>query len=133
MNKILKAKGFKEGVKWSLGGNIDFNIVENKDVESKNDVLYAHCSNNEIMYFGLTRNTFKKRMGQYRKPGPSQTTNINVNNEIINELKKNKNVQTYYRTWNPKEEEQLNGMDVPLEAIESTLIYNINPPWNRKN
>ena len=134
-NKILQEIGFKEAGKWSLNGNLEFDLDDGGDIGNKKNVLYGHFSNDQIMYIGITTNKFKSRMLQYKNPGPSQVTNIRINNKILGELSKGKEVLTYCCIWKAgvffkfKNQELI----VNLEALENILIHRIRPPWNRKN
>jgi len=127
--RILEEIGFEKIGNW---------VVEDKDLKynilslylDKNELLYSFVVNGEIKYIGKTVNSLKKRMYQYQNPGPSQSTNIKNNKNILNSLEKNENVDIYIF----KEDEPVfyNGIKINLAAgLEDPLIKKFNPEWNK--
>ena len=119
--------------------NFKINYLKNLEL----DILNKNEKYNKISFkvedsdfkYRLLTNKFKSRMLQYKNPGPSQVTNIRINNKILGELSKGKEVLTYCCIWKAgvffkfKNQELI----VNLEALENILIHRIRPPWNRKN
>lgn len=78
--EILKEIGFVLAGEWTLEDDkIDFKLT-NHGIAT--DILYAFESGNVLYYIGKTTKTLESRMKQYRKPGPTQSTNIRINGRI---------------------------------------------------
>jgi len=126
MDRLLKI-GFIAVGHWDLSGNeIEFKL---KAYENYNNLLYTFISNGTIKYIGKTIQTLKKRMYGYQNPGPTQTTNIRVNELVKNTIKKGNPVDIFILPDNGL----LNygSFRINLAAgLEDTLIYTINPEWN---
>jgi hypothetical protein len=116
-----------------IGGSVDYTIQQH----SSENGCYLFVLDDRILYVGLTRNTLRNRIYQYCNPGPSQQTNIRVNELLKTELRDQPGIDIYY---NPEEKIKrlvLNvegygvsvGMDVSL--MERLMIKVIDPPWNR--
>jgi hypothetical protein len=98
---------------------------------------YMFVLDSRILYVGSTLNTLRNRIYQYCNPGPSQQTNIRLNEYLKTELSEHPKVDIYF---NP--EENIKKMvlsvegygasteiDIPL--MERFMITAIDPPWNR--
>jgi hypothetical protein len=126
MNKLINL-GFTLAGKWILKvDNIDFVL---NDFKKSTDILYAFVSANELKYLGKTTKTLESRMKGYRKPGPSQFTNIRINALITKELQAENEVLIYILDASHLCEYM--GYKVSLAAgLEDVFIRELNPKWN---
>jgi hypothetical protein len=119
--------GFKQVGDWSIESNkIQFTL---NDAASAQNVLYAFVSQNSVMYIGKTIRALKQRMGGYKNPAETQTTNIKGNRLISEILSLNQSVAIYALPDNGLL--FYGGFHVNLAAgLEDNLIKTLNPPWN---
>src|SRR5579871_3474474 len=126
MNRLINI-GFVSVGHWSLvGATIKFNL--NSHHTTKN-ILYSFISNGQIKYIGKTTMQLSQRMYGYQNPGPSQSTNIRVNDKIKSLLDTEAPIDIFVLTDNGL----LNygSFRINLAAgLEDTLIHDINPEWN---
>lgn len=73
MNQLLSI-GFEKVGYWRLDG--DELVCELTRMGSKRNILYAFVSDGDVKYIGKTTSPLANRMGGYRSPSPSQTTNV---------------------------------------------------------
>ena len=127
--KLLEEIGFKKIGNW---------FEEKEDLKhdilsphlEKCNLLYSFIVNGEIKYIGKTTKSLKQRMYQYQNPGPTQSTNIKNNGNILKTLGENKNVEIYIF----KEDKSViyNNIKINLSAgLEDPLITKFKPEWNR--
>jgi hypothetical protein len=126
----LQHIGFQKSGCWTLkSGMIDFELEEN--IASYSNVLYAFIVNDSVKYVGKSIKTLKQRMQQYKTPGPTQSTNIDNNANIMKELEAGKSVEIYafidsglfsYGSF------RLN----LAEGLETSIIEDLRPEWNKK-
>ena len=123
----LENMGFKQVGMWSIDSNkIQFTL---HDAASAQNVLYAFVSHDSVMYIGKTIRTLKQRMGGYKNPAETQTTNIKGNKLISEILSLNQSVAIYALPDNGLL--FYGGFHVNLAAgLEDNLIKKLNPPWN---
>jgi len=82
MNRLLDI-GFESAGHWHLkDGDLVFELSRHA---SQRNILYAFVSDGQVKYVGKTVKPLCIRMAQYKKPGLSQSTNIN-NRERIKAL-----------------------------------------------
>ncbi|MEI6857164.1 GIY-YIG nuclease family protein [Psychrilyobacter sp.] len=127
--KLLKKIGFKKIGDWSRENRKLKHNISSTCLEERN-LLYSFIVNDEIKYIGKTTNLLKQRMYQYQNPGPSQSTNIKNNKNILKLLEENENVEIYIF----KEEKPIiyNDIRINLSAgLEDPLINKFKPEWNR--
>jgi hypothetical protein len=127
MDKIINL-GFVLAGKWHLStpNCINFNLTKFK---SATDVLYAFVSNDKLKYLGKTTKTLESRMKGYRKPGPTQYTNIRINGLISKTLQASQEVFIYVLVGTDLCEYK--GHKVSLAAgLEDIFIRELNPEWN---
>ncbi len=124
----LENMGFRQVGEWSIElSKIKFTFI---DASSAKNVLYAFISHNTVMYIGKTVQTLKQRMGGYKTPAPTQSTNIKGNKLISEILLLNHPVAIYALPDNGLL--FYGGFHVNLAAgLEDNLIKALNPPWNR--
>jgi len=126
MKRLLEI-GFTKAGYWVL--NEDRIKVILSEHESKNNVLYSFICNSEIKYIGKTTNKLQARMYQYQNPGPTQSTNIKVNQKIFHFLKQGISVEIY--VFIDHEPRKHGPYAVNLAAgLEDTLIQELKPEWN---
>jgi hypothetical protein len=123
----LKNMGFRQVGEWSIeAGKIQFAL---DDAAFAKNVLYAFISQDTVMYIGKTIQALKQRMGGYKNPAPTQTTNIKGNRLISEILSSNQSVTIYALPDNGLL--FYGGFHVNLAAgLEDNLIKTLNPPWN---
>ena len=119
--------GFENVGTWSLGK--DSLSYEIRQHENERSILYAFVADQDVKYIGKSTRPLKQRMNGYRKPGPSQMTNIKGNQGIIDLLKRGVSVQIY--VFVQKEPLCYRGFRVNLAAgLEDDLIRQLEPEWN---
>lgn len=79
MNRLL-AIGFEPAGHWLP--QADGIVCELSRHSSQRNILYAFVSDGEVKYVGKTVQSLQARMGGYRNPAPSQTTNLKGNARI---------------------------------------------------
>lgn len=129
MSKSKLAKvGFRKVGSWSMGEErAEYELNAEKMTYN---VLYSFVSGTEILYIGKTTIPLKQRMYQYQRPGPSQRTNIRVNAEISELLKKGTKVDIHALP-DPGDMEY-KGFHLNLAAgLEDSLISELKPKWNK--
>ena len=124
----LENMGFKQVGEWSVDlGKTKFIL---HDASTARNVLYAFISQNTVMYIGKTVQTLKQRMGGYKNPAPTQSTNIKGNKFITEALMTNQPVAIYALPDNGLL--YYGGFHVNLAAgLEDNLVKAIKPAWNR--
>jgi hypothetical protein len=79
MNRLL-AVGFETAGHWKpKGDGLTFELFRHA---SQRNILYAFVSDGTVMYVGKTVQSLQARMGGYRAPATSQTTNVKNNARI---------------------------------------------------
>jgi len=128
--ELLEKVGFKKIGNWSTENkNLKHNISSSYLEEC--NLLYSFIVNGEIKYIGKTTNSLKQRMYQYQNPGPSQSTNIKNNKNILELVEKNENIEIYM--FKEKEPVIYNNIQINLSAgLEDPLINKFKPEWNKK-
>ena len=119
--------GFEFAGEWMVDGGQP-KLILNKYREIKN-ALYAFITEDDVMYIGKTARTLHERMNGYKKPGPTQKTNIKNNKNILELIKKGIPVRILVLVEN----EDLKYRGVPIDiasGIEDNLIAMIKPRWN---
>lgn len=95
----------------------------------KNPGVYAFVVGGRVMYVGLTRMGFHRRMYNYQRGNERQRTSHRVNLIIAEHVRSGVSVEIYIAT--PPQLEW-NGLPVNAAAgLEAGLIDLIQPPWNR--
>jgi hypothetical protein len=124
---ILKAAGFERLGTWITdavsGIGLECNAPACKGV-------YAFVIADEAQYVGVTLRTLHERMGLYRRGDPSQSTNFNMRQRILDLIQSSGRVEIWIAT--PPDSEW-NGLPVDVTAgLEVALIRKYHLPWNRK-
>jgi hypothetical protein len=81
MNRLLSIGFINVGL-WKLKNDRIQYHLESHQIAT--NLLYSFVTNGIIKYIGKTTIHLSKRMYGYQNPGPSQTTNIRVNDKIKN-------------------------------------------------
>jgi hypothetical protein len=126
MNRLLNM-GFINVGHWTVTNNIlKYHFTSHQMTKN---VLYSFISNGVIKYIGKTTMELTKRMYGYQNPGPSQTTNIRVNEKIKGLLQTDHPVDIFILVDNGLL--KYGDFRINLAAgLEDTLIYQISPNWN---
>lgn len=80
MNRLLDI-GFEPAGHWLLSEDKLVFVLTRHSTQT--NILYAFVCDGVVMYVGKTVQTLAKRMSGYRKPGRTQTTNINNHRRIV--------------------------------------------------
>jgi len=127
MNRLL-AIGFIPVGSWVLNENHAIRYTLNSNQNTRN-ILYAFISNGTIMYVGKTTQTLNSRMYGYQNPGPTQSTNIRVNDLLRKSIIGDIPVDIFIHIDNGLL--SYGGFRINIAAgLEDTLIYETNPEWN---
>lgn len=97
----------------------------------KSQGVYAFAKTGTVLYVGVATMGLSKRLSLYAKPGPTQSTNIRLNEIIGAELAAGTPIDIYIATpadfdWN----------GLPVHGgigLELGLIQNFSLPWNRRS
>lgn len=126
MNRLLNI-GFINVGHWTYSNNVlKYHLTSHKTTKN---VLYSFVSNGFIKYIGKTTMELTRRMYGYQNPGPSQTTNIRVNEKIKGLLQADQPVDVFILVDNGLL--KYGDFRINIAAgLEDTLIYEISPEWN---
>ena len=122
--------GFEDVGEWYLdrSGFLQYKLTKYMDEQN---ILYAFIVQGKVMYIGKSTQTLDKRMSGYKKPGPSQLTNIDKNKRIKELLGNRVDVKVF--AFIPKEQILYRGTPINIAAgLEDTLIAKVRPPWNNQ-
>lgn len=127
MNRLLGI-GFEPAGHWLLvGGDLAFTLSRHA---SQRNILYAFVSDGEVQYVGKTIQSLYARMGGYKNPSSSQTTNVRNNTRIKALLQAGAAVDILALPDNGLM--HYGQFHLNLAAgLEDSLIAVIAPPWNR--
>lgn len=126
MNRLLSI-GFRCIGHWVLDDE-KIKPILNSNINDRN-VLYSFVVDGEIQYIGKTIQPLIKRMGGYRNPGKSQTTNIRNNQKIMEAIKSGGTVDIFALSDNGLIKYGIFHLNLAA-GLEDSLIATINPPWN---
>jgi hypothetical protein len=119
--------GFAEVGCWELNSARD--LVHRAELPTQAGV-YAFAIDGIVQYVGLASKSLRQRFGHYRKPGPSQRTNIRLN-EIIRGHIANGTVVRIAIAHPP--DFVWNGLRISgAEGLEAGLIATFDLPWNMR-
>lgn len=126
MNRLLEI-GFEPAGHWLQKG--DGLVFELSRHASQRNILYAFVSDGEVKYVGKTVQTLQARMGGYKNPSPSQTTNVRNNSRIKALLQSGAAVDILALPDNGLL--HYGQFHINLAAgLEDNIISLINPEWN---
>jgi hypothetical protein len=123
----IKTIGFARAGSWNLSeSGLAFEL---NDLATARNVLYAFVVEDEPMYVGKTVQSLRVRMAGYRKPGPTQSTNIKNNAKIRECLAKGRRVEIFVLPDNGLL--HYGAFHVNLAAgLEDSLVRSLKPLWN---
>ena len=119
--------GFVRCGEWHLyGGQPDYVLERHATAQN---VLYAFIASGEVAYIGKTTQPLQRRMYGYKRPGPTQSTNIKCNAYLREALQGGKNISIHALPDNGLL--YYGGFHVNLAAgLEDSIISGIKPSWN---
>ncbi|MCG6537142.1 MAG: hypothetical protein L7F78_21140 [Syntrophales bacterium LBB04] len=127
--RFLLGFGFEEVGEWLFeGGSLQFRLTQHSNEQN---ILYAFVAQGEVKYIGISKQTLSGRMIGYKRPGPTQSTNINNNARIKDLLHRGTPVQILAFV----QKEEMLYHDVPIDraaGLEHNLIARLRPPWNSR-
>jgi len=95
----------------------------------KDPGVYAFVIEGVVKYVGLSKSGLHRRMYNYQKPGPTQTTSQRLNEVIAEHTAAGTAVEIYVAVPPALE---WNGLPIHSAAgLEAGLIEMIQPPWNK--
>lgn len=123
----LLAAGFEVVGCWELSDASDLTHAIDLPVKAG---VYAFAIDGIVRYVGLASKSLRQRLGFYRKPGPSQRTNIRLNEIIRGHIGEGTTVQILIA--HPPDFEW-NGLRISgAEGLEAGLIAEFDLPWNMR-
>ena len=124
----LEKMGFRKAADWRLeAGALECLFQEH---EVAQNILYAFVCDRTVLYIGKTVGSLKRRMYGYRRPVPTQSTNIKSNRMIIEVLATGRAVEIYALPDNGLL--YYGGFHVNLAAgLEDSLVAALKPAWNK--
>ena len=113
--------------RWTIeGSELVFELLDSRD---QTNFLYAFVSGRRVLYIGKSTQTVYRRMMGYRKPGPTQRTNIRNNANLAEILSEGSAVEIY--VLSDDQSLDYGGFRIDLAAgIENSLISGLRPEWN---
>ncbi len=125
----LTPPGFVRDGEWVLdGGKTKFQLERCGD---SCNALYAFIGNGQVKYIGKTKKTLRQRMSQYQNPGPTQSTNIRINDLIRQAISNGATIEIYALPDNGRF--SYGGFHLNIAAgLEDDLIAKIQPEWNAR-
>lgn len=127
MNRLTEIGFIKVGFWQIIDGSLKYHLdVRFTDVKNN---LYAFVCDGEVKYVGKTTRLLRKRMNHYSHPGPSQSTNIKNNANIIEML--SNNVAVDILVLPDSGLMHYGKFHLNLAAgLEDSIINVISPEWN---
>lgn len=126
MNRLLEI-GFELAGHWLLEDS-KLKLALARHSAQKN-VLYAFICDGEVKYVGKTVQSLSARMGGYRTPGKSQTTNIKNHERIRELLAQDAAVEIYVLPDNGLLHYGQFHLNLAA-ALEDDIIRVLDPEWN---
>lgn len=93
MNRLIEI-GFKPVGTFKLNKEGELELLLEKH-KTSNNVIYTILINSDPKYVGKTTRTLYQRMMGYINPGPTQSTNIRINELIKKELRRNNTAEIF--------------------------------------
>src|SRR6266404_6664038 len=126
MNRLLEI-GFEPAGHWlQKGDGLAFELSRHA---SQRNILYAFVSDGEVKYVGKTVQALRARMGGYKNPAPSQTTNVSNNSRIKALLQTGAAVDILALPDNGLLHYGQFHMNLAA-GLEDNIISLLNPEWN---
>ncbi len=126
--QFLVDLGFEPAGAWVLlGSTLDWRLTRHAE---RSDLLYAFVAGHDVKYIGRTVKTLRWRMNQYKRPGPSQRTNIRISVQIAALLARGQEVEILALVSG--ESITYRGIELSLAGgLEGPLISRLGPAWNQ--
>lgn len=124
----LLAMGFRRAAAWHLEpAGLECLFHEHASAQN---ILYAFVSGRTVLYIGKTVRTLKQRMYGYRRPAPTQSTNLKGNRLIREVLAGGTSVEVYALPDHGLL--YYGGFHINLAAgLEDSLVGSLKPAWNK--
>ena len=124
----LTSMGFTKAAHWHLDAeSLECSFIAHASAQN---ILYAFVSGNTILYVGKTVRPLKQRLYGYRRPVPTQSTNLKGHRLIRETLTKNLPVEVYALPDHGLL--YYGGFHINLAAgLEDSLVATLKPAWNR--
>ncbi|ECF0753527.1 GIY-YIG nuclease family protein [Salmonella enterica subsp. enterica serovar Albany] len=127
MNRLTEIGFIKVGFWQIIDGSLKYHL-DDRFTDVKNN-LYAFVCDGEVKYVGKTTRLLRNRMYHYSRPGPSQSTNIKNNANIIEML--SNNVAVDILVLPDSGLMHYGQFHLNLAAgLEDSIIGAISPEWN---
>lgn len=126
VNQLLEI-GFQACGHWLLNENRL--ACELTRFATQKNILYAFVSDGELMYVGKTVQPLLSRMGGYKNPAPSQTTNVRNNARIRELLGAGAVVEIFALPDNGLHRYGVFHLNLAA-GLEDDIIRTLRPPWN---
>jgi hypothetical protein len=123
----LLGSGFTEVGCWELNSARD--LIHSVQLPAQAGV-YAFAIDGVVQYVGLASKSLRQRFGHYRRPGPSQRTNIRLNEIIRGHIAQGTVVQI--AIGHPPDFEWNSLRVSGAEGLEAGLIATFDLPWNMR-
>lgn len=124
----LLAMGFRPAATWHLEST-GLECVFHEHASAQN-ILYTFVSGRAVLYIGKTVRTLKQRMYGYRRPVPTQSTNLKGNRLIREVLAQGTPVEVYALPDHGLL--YYGGFHINLAAgLEDSLVGILKPAWNK--
>lgn len=123
----LSKIGFEKAGYWALNDDQLELVLEN--FKDRKNILYVFVVNSDVKYIGKTTMPLAKRLYGYLKPGPTQSTNIKNNQNILSALSGGSSVEILALPDSGLH--QIGEFHLNLAAgLEDDLIATLRPEWN---
>lgn len=125
----LKTIGFSKVGLWALNREqLQLHLIAGQKLKP---ALYAFIADEKILYVGKTSRYLPKRLYHYQKPGPTQSTNIRMNNNLREYLKQFKVVEIY--AFGDQDKQKIGDFELDIPAgLEDDIIRKTRPIWNSR-
>ncbi len=125
---LLTQIGFRKVGQWSLrDGVLDLRIDAEADARN---VLYAFVIDGEPLYVGKTTQPLKKRMQGYKRPGPTQSTNIRNHGNLVEALRAGYQAELYVLPDHGLLHFGVFHLNLAA-GLEDSIVRTLQPTWNR--
>ncbi|MDF2457750.1 MAG: hypothetical protein K0S79_166 [Nitrospira sp.] len=126
MNRLLEI-GFVPSGHWLLEDEkVTFELTRHA---TQRNILYAFVCDGQVKYVGKTVRPLAVRMSGYKNPAPSQSTNVNNNRRILEQLTKGVAVEIFALPDNGLHHYGQFHLNLAA-ALEDDIIRLLKPEWN---
>jgi hypothetical protein len=133
MPNALSEFNFALAGRWRASKNGILFEIDDRNIASSRNVLYAFVVDGDVMYIGKSRLRLHDRMQRYKTPAKTSenggATNIKNNKHIRESLDRDESVEIF--VWCDDGTVNHRGLHVDVAAgLEHSLINELDPPWN---